>query len=246
MRRIGFIALGLLAFSGVAGAQTNWSAIGVTVTPENAPQVIAATDALMSSAVGKEFPGKLLFQIEVADGAAPATHTFVPIYKSAAEREAFVTKLQADPAWATFQAAMTKVSQPASTVLYRVVKSWGEIVDTDHVWIGHAFHVKDVPAFLAALNKLMASPTNKNFPGQVYLSEVVAGGITPDTHLISVGFDSEAEMEAWNATRDASPDWATYLKASRSAADYLGANLSRDLKWWGPASLSDMASSAAK
>ena len=87
----------------------------------------------------------------------------------------------------------------------------------------------------------MASPTGKKFPGQVYLSAVVAGGITPVTHLISAGYDSEAEMEAWTATRDASADWATYLKASRKAAEYLGSSLSRDLKSWGPATLSSLA-----
>jgi hypothetical protein len=153
-----------------------------------------------------------------------------------------VQKLQADPAWNTFLDEMTKLRQPVSTTLYRTVKSWGDIVDTDHVWMGHAFQVSDEPAFLAAIEKLMASPTGKKFPGQVYLSEVVAGGITPVTHLISVGFASEAEMESWNATRDASADWATYLKASRKAAVYLGGNLSRDLKSWGPATLKDLAS----
>ena len=39
------------------------------------------------------FPGKLLLQANVADGGNPATHTFVPIYKSAAEREKFVQSL---------------------------------------------------------------------------------------------------------------------------------------------------------
>ena len=241
MKRMGFAAIGLLLFGHAAAAQPTWSAISFSTTPQNAPQVLAAADVLMSSAAGKEFPGKLLLQVEVADGADPATHSFVPIYKTAAEREAFVQKLQADPAWNTFLAEMTKLSQPVSTVLYRTVKSWGEIVDTDHVWMGHAFKVTDEPAFLAALNALMASPTGKKFPGQVYLSAVVAGGITPVTHLISVGFASEAEMETWNATRDASADWAAYLKASRKAAEYLGGNLSRDLKSWGPATLSELA-----
>jgi hypothetical protein len=240
MKRIGFAALGLLFFCHPAAAQPTWSAIDFSATPQNAPQVLAAAEALMNSPAGKEFPGKLLLQIEVADGSSAATHSFVPIYKTAAEREAFFQKLQADPAWNVFQGEMTKLTQPVSTVLYRTVKSWGEIVDTDHVWMGHAFQVKDEPAFLAALEKLMASPTGKKFPGQVYLSAVVAGGITPVTHLISAGYASEAEMEAWTATRDASADWATYLKASRKAAEYLGTNLSRDIKWWGPATLNSL------
>ncbi len=48
-------------------------------------------------------------------------------------------------------------------------------------------------------------------------------------------------MDAWTATRDASADWATYLKESRKAADYLGTSLSRDLKVWGPATMSSLA-----
>lgn len=240
MKRMGFAAIGLLLFGHTATAQT-WSAISFSTTAQNAPQVLAAADALMNSPAGKEFPGKLLLQSEVADGSSPATHSFVPIYKTAAQREAYFEKLQADPAWNVFLGEMTKLTQPVSTDLYRTVKSWGEIVDTDHVWLGHAFKVNDDPAFLAALEKLMASPTGKKFPGQVYLSTVVAGGITPVTHLISVGYASEAEMEAWTATRDASADWATYLKASRKVAEYLGSNLSRDLKWWGPATLSSLA-----
>jgi hypothetical protein len=241
MKRIGFVAIGLLLLCRAADAQPTWSAISFSTTPPNAPLVLAAADALMSSAAGKEFPGKLLLQIEVADGSDPATHSFIPIYKTSAERAAFVEKLQADPAWGIFQGEMAKLSQPVSTVLYRTVKTWGELVDTDHVWMGHAFQVEDPKAFVAALDKFIASPTGKKFPGQAYLSAVVAGGITPVTHLISVGYASEAEMESWIATRDASADWATYLTTSRKAATYLGGNLSRDLKSWGPATLSGLA-----
>jgi hypothetical protein len=241
MKRIGLTALGLLLLSHTASAEPTWSAISFSTTAPNVPQVVAAADTLMASTAGKTFPGKLLLQAEVADGASPATHTFVPIYKTAAERETFVQQLQADPAWNTFLGDMAKLTQPVSTTLYSTVQSWGDRADTDHVWMGYAFHVTDPAAFQAAINKLMASPTGKKFPGQVYLSAVEAGGITPVTHLISVGFASEAEMAAWNATRDASADWAAYLKESRKAAEFLGANLSRDLKSWGDASLNSLA-----
>jgi len=241
MKRIGLTALGLLLLSHAAAAQATWSAISFSTTAPNVPLVVAAADTLMGSAAGKTFPGKLLLQAEVADGNNPATHSFVPIYKTAAEREAFVQQLQADPVWNTFLAEMAKLTQPVSTTLYRTVQSWGDRADTDHVWMGYAFHVTDPVAFLATINKLMASPTGKKFPGQVYLSAVEAGGITPVTHLVSVGFASEAEMAAWNATRDASADWAAYLKESRKAAEFLGANLSRDLKSWGAASLDSLA-----
>lgn len=240
VRKAGWAVAVLLLSSQTAVASPSWSLISFSATPQNAPQVIAAADKLMSSAAGNEFPGRLILQVHLADGANPATHSFVPIYKSASEREAFVQKLQADPAWNEFTATMTKLSEPASNTLHRTLKSWGEVVDTDHVWGAYAFDVNDPAAFVAALDKLMASATGKKFPGQVHVSEVVAGGITPVNHVISVGYASEAEMEAWNDSLDGNADWKAYIDASNKSAEYLGANLARDLKTWGPASLKEL------
>ncbi len=234
------VAVGLaMGLSQVAEA-ASWAMLNVTVEAKDAPRVLAAADKLMSSKVGKEFPGKLLLQTIVANGADPATHAFVPIYKTVAEREAYLQKLQADAAWTEFLNTTSSISQPASQVMYRTVKSWGDRAESDHVWMAHAFAVSDPAAFLAALDGLMASPTGTGFPGQVYLSEVVAGGLSPVTHVISVGYANEAEMEGWTATRDASADWTSYLSASRKAAGYLGATMSRDIKSWGPLTLKDL------
>jgi hypothetical protein len=239
MKVIGFASIAFL-LTVQAAAAASWSLFSISTTPQNAPKVVAATDKLMSSPIGKEFPGKLLLQVYIANGSDPATHAFVPIYKSLTQGEAYAQKLQADPAWTEFQKTMVEVSQPVSQSLLRTVKRWGEIVDTDHVWIGHMFQVSDPPAFLAALEALMASPTGKSFPGQVYLSEVIAAGSSPLTHVISVGYASEAEMADWTAKRNASKDWSTYLEASRKTAEYLGANLARDVKTWGAATLEDV------
>jgi len=241
MKLIGLALMGLLFLGQGAAASPTWSAIGVTTTPQDVPQVIAATDKLMNSEVGKQFPGRLLLQVHVADGSNPATHSFVPLYKSAADREAFVQKLQADPAWADFQATMARISQPVGQVIFRTLKSWGEVVDTDHVWMSYAFAVSDPPAVLAALDKLMASETGKKFPGQVHLEGVVAGGISSVTHSIVVGYASEAEMETWVDSLAGNADWAAYLEALRASAQLLGANMIRDVKAWGSVSLGDLA-----
>jgi hypothetical protein len=122
----------------------------------------------------------------------------------------------------------------------RTLKSWGEVKDMDHVWVAHAFDVSDPLRFLAALDRLMTSPTGRKFPGQMYLSAVVAAGVSPVSHVISVGYDSEAEMDAWFAVRDPSSDWAAYIAASESVSEYLGASMARDLKSWGPATLAEL------
>jgi hypothetical protein len=232
-------AIGLFLAAQTATA-ASWSVISFTTTPQNAPKVLAAGDKLMMSEAGKTFPGQLVLSQNVADGNNPATHAWVPIYKSAADREGFVQQLQADPAWDEFLATIQQLSQPGGTTMYRTVKSWGEIVDTDTVWMTHALSVSDAAALVAALDTFRASPAGQKFTGQVHVSAVVAGGMTPVTHIISVGYASEAEMEAWADTRSASADWAAYLKAVRPVSEYLGGSLGRNLKVWGPAKLADL------
>jgi len=240
MKLIGLALMGLLFIGQGAAAWPTWSAIGIATTQQHQPEIIAATDELMHSAAGKEFPGLLLLQVHVADGTNPATHSFVPLYKSAADREAFVEKLLADPAWAKFSATMAELSQPVSNVMFRTLKSWGEVVDTDDVWMTYPLNVSDPPALLAALDKLMASESGKNFPGQVHLEGVLAGGMSPVTHSIVVGYASEAEMETWVDSLAGNADWAAYLEASRPSAEVLGASMIRDVKSWGALSLKDV------
>jgi len=240
MKKIGLAVVVILLWSHTSSAGPSWSQISFTTAASQAPAVLAAADRFMSSPLGKTFPGKLLLQVNAVDGANPATHTFVPIYKSTAEREKFVQSVQGNEAWTAFQSEMERLTQPAGIVLYRNVKSWGVINETDHVWMAHAFAVSDPPRFLAALDRLMASSTGKKFPGQVYLSAVVAGGLSPVSHVISVGYDSEVEMDAWREVRDPSADWAAYLAASQGVSDYLGASMARDLKTWGPATLAEI------
>ncbi len=232
MNRIGILAIGLLFFSHAAMAAT-WSIISFSTQPQNADKIVAAADALMSSEAGKTFPGRLFLQVNVADGDNPATHAFVPVYKTAADREAFVAKLQQDPAWATFQKAMTRLTEPVSNVMYRTIKRWGEISDDDVVWRVHSFNVSAAAAFGAALDKFMASKTGQKFPGQVFLSPVVSGGLTPVSHVISVGQVSEAAIEAWEQTLVDNDDWQDYIDASQEAAEYLGNTMIRTLKTWG-------------
>ena len=85
---------------------------------------------------------------------------------------------------------------------------------------------------MAAIDTLLASDTGKKFPGQVHLSAVAAAGITSATHLISVGYESEAEAEVWNETMIPTKDWATYQKASEKNSTLSGAFMIRAIKTW--------------
>lgn len=233
-------ALLTLVFSVAAGAAPTFTVFSFTVEPQDAPKVVEAADAFMSSETGQEFPGRLLLQQSVANGTSPATHSFVPIYRSLARQAEFVEKLQDDPAWATFQEEMARISQPVSQVIYRFEWSYGEVSDDDAVWVGHALDVSDPAAFVEAIETFTASEKGQEFPGQVHLASVVAGGTTPVSHLLVVGYASVAEMETWRDGLRGDPAWESYLETSGRASEYLGSTIATTAKTWGEASLSDL------
>ena len=234
MKRTAILAAGLL-LGHVASAAPNWQVTSFSMEPQNLAKVLAATDALMSSPSGQMIPGTVSLMVNVIDGSDPSTHSFISSFDSMAAREAFFEKLQADDAWGEFLGAFNPLSDPVAVSRMTILKSWGEESDNDVVWQIHAFTVSDDAAFPAALDAFLGSDTGKGFPGQVHLSAVAAAGMTNVTHLISVGFESEAEAESWGDGMATSSDWAAYLEASGKASEFRGTYIIRTLKTWGTA-----------
>jgi len=235
--RTALSVVGLMMVATLASAGGTWSGLSVAVPAGKTGELVAATDKLMASEVAKQFPGRLLLQMSVANGNNPSTHTFVPIYTSATSGEAWVAQLRASPAYKQFLATLAELGQGTVSARYRVLKSWGEISNSDKVWLGHAFDVKDSKAFAAAIEKFRASATGKKQPSQVHLSQVIAAGMTPMSHLVTVGYASEAEMETAQLSLTGDSDWQALLDAVNESAEHLGSSMSRTVKAWGTASM---------
>lgn len=234
MTRVFILTSGLLLLAQAAGAGPNWQVTSFATEPQNVPNVVTATDKLMASMAGQGFTGRLALTQAVIDGADPATHSYISVFDSMAEREAWFQKMVADPAWNEFLAAFTPIGDPVSTSRMNTLKSWGPESEADVVWRQHIFDVSDPAAFTNALDTLMASPTGQKGPAQVHLSAVDAAGVTNFTHVISVGYESEAEAETWIDELRATTDWAAYLEASAKAAEFGGTFVTRTIKTWGP------------
>jgi hypothetical protein len=235
MKRLALLVAGLLLVAGSASAGPGWDALSITTTPQNVAKVVAATDKLMASPVAKDYKGTVTFMASVIDGNAPGTHTFITAWDSRAEAEAQGQRFQGDPAWTEFLATTAGVSQTGANSRMVFLKEWGDSGADDMVWEIHAFTVTDPAAFSAALDTLMNSEGAKGFPGSVHLSGVQFAGMNPSTHLISVGYASEAEQEAWTDEMITKPDWAAYLQASQKVASNNGSFLLRTIKTWGTA-----------
>ena len=230
-RIITLFAISWLAQPAFAGP--NWQVTAFATDPQNASKVVAITDALMASPVGKQMPGTVSLMLNVAAGPGPSTHSFITSFESRAEREAFFEKLTADPAWSKFQKGFTSISERAGVTRLSFLESWGETAAGDVFWELYALEVSDADAYVAALDSFLASETGKDFPGSVYLSRVDAAGPSPSTHVVSVGYESEAEAETWGDAAAATKDWKRFMKDVRKASKPTGTWYLRTLKTWG-------------
>jgi hypothetical protein len=232
MTRTALLVAGLLLFSTTATAGPNWQTISFSITPANFPKVMKAMDKLLSSSAD-DLTGTVSLMANVAGG--EYSHSIISSFDSRAAREKWTQGLRTSPAWSEFASATAGLLEARGSSRMDFVKSWGKENAKDVFWEIYAFTVTDAAAFSAAIDGLMASGTGKKFPGQVRLSAVAASGISPVTHLISVGFESEAEAETWNDSMITTKDWASYQKASEAASSFAGAFLTRTIKTWGNA-----------
>jgi len=218
-------------------AQPGWQSTSLSVPPAAAPAVVAAFDALMAAAVDQGYTGRTLLNSNVIDGTNPATHTVISLHRSLAAREAMASKLVESGAWQTFMDAMPAGVTPVSTTRGVFVASWGEASEKDVSWTHHSFAVGNATAFVGAMEDLMAGEAMKKFPGHVMLHALTAGQ-NGASHVISVGYESEAEGEQWGQTLQGNADWNLYLARSGAASEYLGAWVARQARAWGEAELS--------
>ena len=232
-RPIIVLAAGLLFLCASAHAAANWQTTGFRIDPQNVPKILAATDKFMSSPIGQQLPGSLSLMVIQIDGADPSTHSFITSVESMAAREVWTQKLPGNSDWTEFLNVVSSLSDLGATSRMIFMKSWGESGESDVVWQLHASRIDNPPGYLAALDALMGSETGKKFPGSLHLSSVAAAGLSPVSHVISVGFESAAEAEAWNEMMFQSADWAAFQKATDSTSEFLGTFVLRTLKTWG-------------
>jgi len=90
---------------------------------------------------------------------------------------------------------------------------------------------QNVGKFVGAFDAYMASSAGKQIKGRVVLL----------AHVINVGYASMAEMEAYVDSLRDDPEWLKFMDTLGRSATHLGADVSRRVKAWGPASLKSLA-----
>ena len=180
------------------------------ITPGQAPAVVAAFDALQSSEVGKNRRAQVQLQAVAFNGASPTTHRVVALWPSVAEAEAWSQGALASEEIALYTARLNQAGTPVATYSVVPLRNWGTVSSEDRTWDVIQVEVSNPGAILAGLDALLNDKETQAFPGQIWLVQVLtgqAGAAGRSTHEIVVGYESLAEMEAWQETLLATDAW---------------------------------------
>ena len=111
---------------------------------------------------------------------------------------------------------MSANSEPINNSAMATLMGWGTVSNNDTVWEAIRVNVTNPGGVFAAFNAIMDSKSAEAFPGEVWLSAIRCGNAADGdvlTHVITVGNESMAEMQAWNHQIRKTQAWADFGSA---------------------------------
>ena len=219
----------LLAAIPLQAAQV-WDLYHFKVKAESVAPVVSAFNRLQESEMGKNRMASVHLQASVFGGPNGTTHSIVAIYPSRAEFERASQALAGTSEWRAFQRAMSKHTVAVGNSAMQTITGWGTVSNADVVWEAIRVNVTDPAGVVKAFDTMMGSDEAKAFPGEIWLSAVnygneSEGGVA--THVITVGYESMAEMEAWNDSFRRTKAWAKFQRTIQNQMTLVNRELVR-------------------
>jgi hypothetical protein len=152
----------------------------------------------------------------VFGGSSGTTHFTVAFYLSRAKFERARMALAGTKAWTKFQSAMRANSEAINNSAMEPLMGWGTVSNKDTVWKAIRTNVTDPGLIVAAFTALITSKSAEAFTGEVWLYAISYGNPADGevaTHVITVGYESMAGMEAWNDQIRKTQAWAAFGSA---------------------------------
>ena len=184
------------------------------VEPGKAAEFAEAFDALQKSKLGQDRTAQVQLQSISFNGASPTTHSIVVLYPSMTEMDKWTLKNANSEEGAAFRAVASKISKPVTQYITVPMKSWGTVSSKDTHWDSISMNVTDPAAVLAGLDEMMTSAELQDFPGELWLVEVLRGQSSATghmTHQIYVGYESLSELDAWSDKLHKTAAWQKWL-----------------------------------
>ncbi|NCF45120.1 MAG: hypothetical protein GWP70_09915 [Proteobacteria bacterium] len=177
----------------------------------------AALDDLQNSAVGKDRSAQVQLQATTFNGVNPATHRVVVLYPSLTEMDQWNAKFLGSKTQETFTTAISEIATPVAQSMTVPMQSWGTVSSKDTHWDSISILAANPVGTLASLDELMNAPEMADFPGQIWLVQVLRGQASPGghmTHQIYIGYENLSELDAWSDKMYQTEAWQKYIAAA--------------------------------
>ena len=218
----------ILIFSSInVAAGQVWAQYDFQVeSAEAQAKIIDASNELMSSEFAKEnLKGSVHLDAYISNGSSSATHSFAVLQPSMAAHQDWMMALQTSPEGQKFYSVLNSNSTAISERINSFIGSYGTASNNDYVWLIHQLTIDpaDTQRLIKAFEQV-DKDIEGQFPGQFGLS-AVAFGQDDVTHLLTVGYESVAEMESWEDQVATNEGTQKFLKTMSKFAEWKGNDL---------------------
>ena len=157
----------------MAKAQAFWIDYSWQVAPKDEKRFMNAFEKFRASDAFQQFKGKIWFNVNVADGADPATHSFATVYDSLEEFEALSAQLAVNDDWNKFRRALDAAGNLVTTATYMHVRGYGDHPKDKSAFMGSVAQVTNPGAYIASLDKMMAANYMADLPGALDVWQIL-------------------------------------------------------------------------
>ena len=234
------LVMALIMAPQLAKAQAFWIDYSWQVAPKDEKRFMTAFEKFRASPAFKQFKGKIWFNVNVADGTDPSTHSFATVYESVEEFETLSARLAQDEDWNKFRRGLDAAGDLISTTTYMHVKGYGDHPKDKSAFMGSVAQVTNPPAYLSALDKLMNASYMKDLPGALDVWQIVAGGPPGATHLIVFGYDRFSEGTNFTGKMSSNPQFMASMAGLGKYRTLLGTVWTSTPAKFGPGQISNI------
>ncbi len=240
MLRVLTVFLALCVAPQMANAQAFWIDYGWKVEPQNEKRFATTFAKFRATDTFKKFNGKIWFNVNVADGTDPATHSFATVYESLEDFERLSAELAVSEDWNKFRRGLAAAGELVNTASYMHVKGWGEHPKDKSAFIGQVIQVTNPVGYMGALTKMMGESYMDELPGALDVWQILAGGPPGATHLVVFGYDRFSEGSNFTNKMSSNPQFVGSMMGLGKFRTTLGTVWTSTPAKFGPSQLSGL------
>ena len=207
----------------------------IGIVASDAPVVLAAMDKWRTSKTGKMAPNTVVLLQNIVNGDYKSTHVINIFYPNGAAMDSAASMYAESEDWSSFQSVFQSLVETEWENTYAILRAKanaGDVSSATPVSITYGLTVSDAKTFMRAFDVMWDSEVIQDFPGAVYLGQVIAQGEIPGTHFVTFVADTRGKLTEAIMVMQNSKDMSAYIEAVGESREIEGINMQSEIQRW--------------